>query len=183
MKKTTQWTSFVGSKLATSSSHSRPLHFQVQVQSLNSEILVFRTGINIRMHTRCSAISLVSWSTGIVVCCEASRYETSGTQLSRRSRSSSWSLMEIPRTGPFSIRFIKCVMNLEYDKKNYMIKMIIPSNAVPHFFARDDGDLLTDSLVCVEIIGQSSVILLDYDSRCLLDCLCSDSTHRFLVRF
>lgn len=36
--------------------------------------------------------------------------ETSGTYWSLRSRSSSWSLNEIPRTGPFWILFIKWVV-------------------------------------------------------------------------
>ena len=40
------------------------------------------------------------------------RIQTSGTKLSRRSRSSSCSFIEMPRTGPFWMRFIKCVTNL-----------------------------------------------------------------------
>lgn len=37
------------------------------------------------------------------------RLRTSGTKSRRRSRSSSWSLSEMPRTGPFWMRFIRCV--------------------------------------------------------------------------
>lgn len=36
-------------------------------------------------------------------------YRTSGTKSIRLSRSSSWSLSEIPLTGPLWIRFIRCV--------------------------------------------------------------------------
>ncbi|RDX57848.1 hypothetical protein CR513_62883, partial [Mucuna pruriens] len=37
--------------------------------------------------------------------------ETSGTKSMRRSLSSSCSLSEMPRTGPFWIRFMRCVEN------------------------------------------------------------------------
>ena len=37
--------------------------------------------------------------------------DRSGTYSMRRSRSSSWSLSEMPRTGPFWMRFMRCVVN------------------------------------------------------------------------
>ncbi|KAF4402845.1 hypothetical protein G4B88_010297 [Cannabis sativa] len=52
------------------------------------------------------SISRVSLSTSIWSVLMA---DTSGTKSMRRSRSSSWSLREIPRTGPFWIRFIRWV--------------------------------------------------------------------------
>lgn len=53
--------------------------------------------------------TLVSGSTSRTLTL-VSRAETSGTKLSLRSRSSSCNLKEIPRTGPFWIRFIKWVV-------------------------------------------------------------------------
>lgn len=50
--------------------------------------------------------SLTSVS-GSISMLEVSKAENSGTKLSRRSRSSSCNLKEIPRTGPREIRFIK----------------------------------------------------------------------------
>lgn len=62
---------------------------------------------------RCLSRSLVSWSTSSWPVSEVwvkSRADTSGTYWSLRSRSSSWSLKEMPRTGPCWIRFIKWVV-------------------------------------------------------------------------
>lgn len=52
-----------------------------------------------------SSIFFVSASISII---PVSTADTSGTKSMRRSRSSSWSFSEIPRTGPFWIRAIKC---------------------------------------------------------------------------
>ena len=41
----------------------------------------------------------------------------------------------------------------------------------------DDGDLLDDPLVGVEVEGQLGVVLLDDDASCLLDSLGSDTAH------
>ena len=41
----------------------------------------------------------------------------------------------------------------------------------------DDGDLLDDPLVGVEVEGQLGVVLLDDDTSCLLDSLGSDTAH------
>uniref|UniRef100_A0A7S0KKZ8 Uncharacterized protein n=1 Tax=Ostreococcus mediterraneus TaxID=1486918 RepID=A0A7S0KKZ8_9CHLO len=50
-------------------------------------------------------MSIVSLSTSMD---STSSADFSGTKSMRRSRSSSWSLREMPRTGPRWMRFIKC---------------------------------------------------------------------------
>ena len=44
----------------------------------------------------------------------------------------------------------------------------------------DDGDLLDDPLVSVEVEGQLGVVLLDDDPSSLLHGLCSDAAHLYL---
>merc|ERR1711973_870130 len=51
------------------------------------------------------------------------------------------------------------------------------SNLVAKFLAWDDCNLLADSFVGVEVVCQSSVVFLDDDTSCFLDCLCTDTTH------
>lgn len=66
-----------------------------------------------KLTPRCLSRSLVSVSTSswpLSEFCVKSSAEISGTYWSLRSRSSSWSLNEMPRTGPRWMRFIKCVV-------------------------------------------------------------------------
>jgi len=53
----------------------------------------------------------------------------------------------------------------------------ITSNLVSHSLGLDDGDIIDDSLVDVEILGQFTVVLLDDSSGGSLDGLGSYSTH------
>mmetsp|Transcript_4219 Transcript_4219/g.14112 ORF Transcript_4219/g.14112 Transcript_4219/m.14112 type:complete len:244 (-) Transcript_4219:113-844(-) len=58
--------------------------------------------------SRLRSMALVSGSTGMA---SVSTADTSGMKSRRRSRSSSWSLREMPRTGPRWMRFMRCVAN------------------------------------------------------------------------
>lgn len=51
------------------------------------------------------------------------------------------------------------------------------SNLVPQPLGGNSGDLIKDSLVGVEVEGETGVVSLDEDSRRSLDGLCPDSTH------
>lgn len=51
-----------------------------------------------------------------------------------------------------------------------------PSNLVAQFLARDDGDLVADALVRVEVQRQLGVVALDDDARRLLYRLCTHAT-------
>lgn len=52
----------------------------------------------------------------------------------------------------------------------------LPGNLVAQGLGRDDGHLLADALVGVEVHGQSSVVLLDDDLGGLLDSLRTNAT-------
>ncbi len=65
---------------------------------------------------------------------------------------SSWSLSEMPLTGPF---WILCIRWEVYPES--VAKALLTSNFVPKFLGLDDGDVVDDSLVGVEICGKSSV--------------------------
>ena len=49
------------------------------------------------------------------------------------------------------------------------------SNLVAHSLGRQDGNLIDDTLVGVEIEGQFSVVLLDDSTSTLLNSLCTDT--------
>ena len=51
------------------------------------------------------------------------------------------------------------------------------SNLVSHLLGLDDSDIVDDTLVVVEVLGQLSVVLLDDSSGSSLDGLGSNSTH------
>lgn len=55
--------------------------------------------------------------------------------------------------------------------------LLLTSNLVSHSLGLDDGDIIDDSLVDVEILGKFSVVLLNDSSGGSLDGLGSDSTH------
>merc|ERR1719261_1695067 len=86
--------------------------------------------------------------------------ETSGTKSMRRSRSSSWSLSEMPRTGPRD-----ALHEVRHEARDF----------VAHALRRDDGDLITNPLVRVEVDAEPRVVLLDDDARRLLDGLRADA--------
>jgi len=64
-----------------------------------------------------------------------------------------------------------------YRKPEDRNDLLLTSNLVSHSLGLDDGDIINDSLVDVEILGQFSVVLLDDSSGGSLDGLGSDSTH------
>jgi hypothetical protein len=86
-----------------------------------------------------------------------------------RSLSSSCSLNEIPRTGPRWIRFIKCVVYPAI----WLIAILAVSvwlkegSSCPYLVAEtlrgNDGDLIADSLVGLEVQGQLWVVPLNDD--------------------
>lgn len=53
----------------------------------------------------------------------------------------------------------------------------LPSDLVSEWLASDDGNLVTDALVVMEVIGHASVVLLDEDTGSLLDGLGTNTTH------
>lgn len=55
-------------------------------------------------------------------------------------------------------------------------ELSLPSNLVSQRFARDDSYLFTYSLVSMKVQCQSSVVLLDNNSRGFFDSFCSDTT-------
>lgn len=111
--------------------------------------------------------SLVSASTSRGDSSEAARAETSGTYLgtyqqmglndkrnkthwSFRSLSSSCNLKEIPRTGPFWIRFIKWVVTVIWSvfaNVFFRLHILTTSDLVPQPLRGNSGDLIKDSLV------------------------------------
>ena len=64
-----------------------------------------------------------------------------------------------------------------YRKPEDRNDLLLTSNLVSHSLGLDDGDIINDSLVDVEILGQFSVVLLDDSSGGSLDGLGSYSTH------
>jgi len=52
-----------------------------------------------------------------------------------------------------------------------------PTDLVSERLGGDEGDLLDDALVGVEVEGELGIVLLNYDPRGLLDRLCTDSAH------
>lgn len=110
--------------------------------------------------------------------------ETSGTYWSFLSLSSSWSLKEIPRTGPFWIRFIKWVVKPAILFRSRLEGMMATSSAIrllvlqdrtedtpdgqrqPQQNEREEGE--RDAL---EVKRESRVELLDHHSRSSLDSL------------
>merc|ERR1719213_900772 len=78
----------------------------------------------------------------------------------RRSRSSSWSLSEMPRTGPRD-----ALHEVRHEARDF----------VAHALRRHDGDLITNTLVRVEVDAEARVVLLDDDARALLDRLRADA--------
>lgn len=53
----------------------------------------------------------------------------------------------------------------------------VPSDLVSESLGRDDGDLLSDALVDVEVGGQAGVVFLDDVASSLLDSVGADTTH------
>lgn len=53
----------------------------------------------------------------------------------------------------------------------------VSSNLVSKTLGSDDSDLITDTLVGLEVEGEAGVVSLDDDLGGLLDGLSSDSTH------
>ena len=53
----------------------------------------------------------------------------------------------------------------------------VSSDLVSEWLASDDGNLVTDALVVMEVIGHASVVLLDEDTGSLLDGLGTNTTH------
>merc|ERR1712212_823400 len=51
------------------------------------------------------------------------------------------------------------------------------SNLVPQLLGGYDGHLFTYSFVHMEVVRETSVVLLDHNLRCFLHCLCSNTTH------
>ena len=64
-----------------------------------------------------------------------------------------------------------------YRKSKGVSDLLLTSNLVSHSLGLDDGDIIDDSLVDVEILGQFTVVLLDDSSGGSLDGLGSYSTH------
>jgi len=64
-----------------------------------------------------------------------------------------------------------------YRKPKGESDLLLTSNLVSHSLGLDNGDVIDDSLVDVEILGKFSVVLLDDSSGGSLDGLGSDSTH------
>lgn len=52
-----------------------------------------------------------------------------------------------------------------------------PSNLVSQWFCRDDGDLLNNALVGVEVQREASIVFLDDDLGGLLHCFGTHATH------
>ena len=53
----------------------------------------------------------------------------------------------------------------------------VPSDLVSESLGRNDGDLLGDALVDVEVGGQAGVVFLDDVASSLLDSVGADTTH------
>merc|ERR1719477_266520 len=50
-------------------------------------------------------------------------------------------------------------------------------NFVPQLLAGDDGDLLTDAFVDMEVMCETCVVFLNHNTSSLLHSLCSNTTH------
>jgi hypothetical protein len=58
----------------------------------------------------------------------------------------------------------------------------LPSNLVAEALAGDDGNILSDTLVGVEVESQTSVVLLDNKAGSLLDSLGTNATPEKIVK-
>merc|ERR1719498_1856654 len=86
-------------------------------------------------------------------------------------------------SGMKSISFSFLLLKSERDSSNWALLNSLhkmcgeTSNLVSHSLGLNDSDVINDSLVEVEILGQFSVVLLDDGSGGSLDSLGSNSTH------
>lgn len=95
--------------------------------------------------------------------------------------------MEIPRTGPFWILFIKWVTKLNNNNKNnyhfnlinYSLLTALPSNLVPQSLGGYDCNFLAYSLVCMKIKCETSIVFLYYYTRGFLYRFGSHSTLKY----
>lgn len=80
-------------------------------------------------------------------------------------------------TEAIRILFSRCHFHSYAQNANQSIKFVnLPSDFVAERFGWDDGNFLTNTFVCMEIHGQSSVVFLDDDLWGLLDSLRTNAT-------
>ena len=93
--------------------------------------------------------------------------------------SSSWSLIEIPRTGPALILFIKWVMKPAIWLRRRLVGMMAISKRTINWrkILNVDRHTFNNTLVGVEVKGEHHVVFFYDSSRGLLDSLCTNATH------
>lgn len=93
--------------------------------------------------------------------------------------SSSWSLIEIPRTGPALILFIKWVMKPAIWLRRRLVGMMAISRQIMNWMKNTgfDGSTFNNTLVGVEVKSEHHVVFFYDSSRGLLDSLCTNATH------
>jgi hypothetical protein len=82
--------------------------------------------------------------------------------------------------------FLNSFHQMGDESKRFIIKIIImikliPCNAITHSLAWNNSNIFANSFVCVEIMGKTCVVFLDYYTGSFLYRLCTNSTHFSLL--